>query len=99
MRTSRDPAEPPARGRYLPVAGKAAGARMCSIPTAAGGLIIRGGALRLAATLPRRALSVLSDGAAHQAPGRGMFSQYTTVISLVSVVSVMTDAGMSTWHP
>ncbi len=61
----------------------------------AGGLIIRGGALRLGSYVGVVLLSVLSTGLLTRYLGVKMFGHYTTVISLVSVVSVITDAGMS----
>jgi O-antigen/teichoic acid export membrane protein len=61
----------------------------------AGGLIIRGGALRLGSYVGIVVLSVLSTALLTRHLGVTMFGHYTTVISLVSVVSVITDAGMS----
>jgi O-antigen/teichoic acid export membrane protein len=62
---------------------------------AAGGLVVRGGALRLAGYVAIVALSVLSAALLTRHLGVVRFGQYTTVISLVSVVAVITDAGMS----
>jgi len=63
--------------------------------TAAGGLIIRGGAMRLASYVGVVVLSVLATALLTRHLGVALFGHYTTVISLVSVVSVVTDAGMS----
>jgi O-antigen/teichoic acid export membrane protein len=62
---------------------------------AAGGLIIRGGALRLAGYGAVVALSVVSAAILTRYLGVVRFGEYTTVISLVTVVSTVTDAGMS----
>jgi O-antigen/teichoic acid export membrane protein len=64
--------------------------------TAAGGLVIRGGVLRLGTYLLMLALSVLSAALLTRYLGVGAFGHYTTVISLVGVVAAVTDAGMST---
>jgi O-antigen/teichoic acid export membrane protein len=63
---------------------------------AAGGLIIRGGVLRFASYVVMLALSVLSAALLTRHLGLLRFGQYTTVLSLVGVVSAVTDAGMST---
>jgi O-antigen/teichoic acid export membrane protein len=63
--------------------------------TAAGGLIIRGGALRFGSYLLMLALSVLSAALLTRHLGLLRFGQYTTVLSLVGVISTITDAGMS----
>ncbi len=63
--------------------------------TAAGGLIIRGGAMRLGSYVGTVLLSVLATALLTRHLGVSLFGRYTTVISLVSVVSVVTDAGMS----
>jgi O-antigen/teichoic acid export membrane protein len=63
--------------------------------TAAGGRIIRGGALRLVTYVAMLALSVLSAALLTRHLGVIRFGQYTTVLSLVGVVSTVTDAGMS----
>jgi O-antigen/teichoic acid export membrane protein len=62
---------------------------------AAGGRFVRGGALRLGGYIAVVALSVLSAALLTRHLGVVRFGQYTTVISLVSVVAVITDAGMS----
>jgi O-antigen/teichoic acid export membrane protein len=64
--------------------------------TKAGGLIIRGGALRFGTYMAMLALSVLSVGLLTRHLGVVRFGEYTTVLSLVGVVSSITDAGMST---
>jgi O-antigen/teichoic acid export membrane protein len=63
--------------------------------TEAGGRIIRGGALRVGTYVLMMALSVLSAALLTRHLGVVRFGQYTTVISLVAVVSTVTDAGMS----
>jgi O-antigen/teichoic acid export membrane protein len=63
--------------------------------SAAGGLIIRGGALRFASYIAVVALSVISAALLTRYLGVAGFGHYTTVISLVTVVSIVTDAGMS----
>jgi O-antigen/teichoic acid export membrane protein len=62
---------------------------------AAGGLVIRGTALRLGSYLGVIALSVISAALLTRHLGKVRFGEYTTVISLVSVISSVTDAGMS----
>lgn len=62
---------------------------------AAGGLILRGGTLRFGSYVAMVGLSVLSTALLTRHLGLVAFSQYTTVMSLVSVVSVVTDSGMS----
>ncbi len=64
--------------------------------TAAGGRIIRGGALRFGTYVLTVALSVLSAALLTRHLGVVRFGEYTTVLSLVGVVSAVTDAGMST---
>lgn len=63
--------------------------------TAAGGLIVRGGALRFGSYLGVVGLSVISAALLTRYLGVVRFGEYTTVISLVSIVSSITDAGMS----
>lgn len=62
---------------------------------AAGGLIIRGGVLRLISYVTVVALSLVPVVLLTRHLGVARFSAYTTVISLVSLVSAITDAGMS----
>jgi O-antigen/teichoic acid export membrane protein len=62
----------------------------------AGGLIVRGGVLRLGSYGLMVALSVLAAALLTRHLGVVRFGQYTTVISLVGVVAAVTDAGMST---
>lgn len=62
----------------------------------AGGLIIRGGALRLGTYGLMLGLSVLSAVLLTRHLGPVRFGQYTTVLSLVAVLAAVTDAGMST---
>jgi O-antigen/teichoic acid export membrane protein len=61
----------------------------------AGGLIIRGGALRIGGYGAAVALSVLSTALLTRYLEPAGFSRYTTILSLVGVVAVITDAGMS----
>jgi O-antigen/teichoic acid export membrane protein len=58
-------------------------------------MVIRGGALRFGSYIGLVALSVLSAAllTRYLAPAR--FSQYTTVMSLVGLIAIVTDAGMS----
>jgi O-antigen/teichoic acid export membrane protein len=63
--------------------------------SAAGGLIIRGGALRLVSYVTIVILSLLPAVLLTRHLGASGFSEYTTVISLVTVVSLVTDVGMS----
>ncbi len=63
---------------------------------AAGGMVIRGTALRLGSYIGIIALSVISAALLTRHLGRVRFGEYTTVISLVGVISAVTDAGMST---
>jgi O-antigen/teichoic acid export membrane protein len=64
--------------------------------TAAGGLIIRGGVLRFMTYVVMVALSVASAALLTRHLGVVRFGEYTTVLSLVGIVSSITDAGMST---
>jgi O-antigen/teichoic acid export membrane protein len=64
--------------------------------SAAGGLVIRGGALRFGSYVAIAGLSVAPIALLTRHLGEARFSQYTTVISLVTLVTVVTDAGMST---
>ncbi|MFI5008937.1 MAG: polysaccharide biosynthesis C-terminal domain-containing protein [Solirubrobacterales bacterium] len=61
----------------------------------AGGLIVRGGALRFGSYIAVVGLSVLSAGLLTRHLGVVGFGEYTTVISLVTIVASVTDAGMS----
>jgi O-antigen/teichoic acid export membrane protein len=63
--------------------------------SAAGGLIVRGGALRFASYVGVVCLSVISAALLTRYLGVARFGEYTTVISLVSIVSSVTDLGMS----
>ena len=62
----------------------------------AGGLIVRGGVLRLGSYALMVALSVLAAALLTRHLGVVRFGEYTTVLSLVGVVAAVTDAGMST---
>jgi O-antigen/teichoic acid export membrane protein len=62
---------------------------------AAGGLVVRGGVLRFGSYVGVVALSVISAALLLRHLGPAHFSQYTTVLSLVGVVAVVTDAGMA----
>jgi O-antigen/teichoic acid export membrane protein len=61
----------------------------------AGGRLIRGGAMRSAGFVAGAALSLISAVLLTSHLGVVRFGEYTTVISLVTVVSAITDAGMS----
>ncbi len=61
----------------------------------AGGLIIRGGVMRFGGYGAAVALSVLSTALLTRHLRPAGFSHYTTILSLVGVVAVITDAGMS----
>jgi O-antigen/teichoic acid export membrane protein len=63
---------------------------------AAGGLVIRGGAQRFGSYVGVVGLSVVSVALLTRYLGVARFGQYTTVISLVTIVSAVTDVGMST---
>ncbi len=63
--------------------------------SAAGGLILRGGALRFGSYVGIVGLSIVSAALLTRHLGVVRFGQYTTVLSLVSIVAVVTDAGMS----
>lgn len=63
--------------------------------SAAGGLLIRGGVLRFAGYAGQLGLSVISTAVLTRHLGVSRFGQYTTVLSLVAVVAVVTDAGMA----
>lgn len=63
--------------------------------TEAGGRILRGGAVRFVVYVLVVLLSVLSAALLTRHLGVSRFGQYTTVLSLVAVVSTVTDAGMS----
>jgi len=62
----------------------------------AGGRILRGGVLRAGSYAVMIALSVLSTALLTRHLGVTRFGQYTTVLSLVAVVSAIADAGMAT---
>jgi O-antigen/teichoic acid export membrane protein len=63
--------------------------------TAAGGLLIRGGVLRLAGYAGGVALAVVSASLLTRYLGVADFGHYTTVMSLAAVGAAVTDAGMS----
>lgn len=63
--------------------------------SAAGGLIIRGGILRFLSYVAVVVLSLVPALLLTRHLGTTGFSQYTTVLSLVSVVALVTDLGMS----
>lgn len=62
--------------------------------TEAGGVVVRGGTLRLVGYLSGLLLSVASISLLTRHLGVGQYGQYTTVLSLVTVVGAVTDAGM-----
>jgi O-antigen/teichoic acid export membrane protein len=84
-----------AAGAPDPAAGDAGAEPDVLDTSAAGGLLVRGGALRLGSYGGVVALSVLSAALLTRHLGVGRFGQYTVVISLVGVVSSVTDVGMS----
>lgn len=63
--------------------------------SAAGGLILRGGALRLLSYVTVIALSLVPTVLLTRHLGKTGFQAYTTVGSLVALVTAVTDAGMS----
>ncbi len=65
--------------------------------TAAGGLVVRGGVLRFLGYVATVGLSVISAALLTRHLGPARFSQYTTVLSLVNLVAVVTDVGMSNY--
>ena len=62
---------------------------------AAGGLVIRGGVMRLGSYVVVVVLSLLPAALLARHLGAAGFSAYTTVLSLAALVSLVTDAGMS----
>jgi O-antigen/teichoic acid export membrane protein len=90
---------PDAGEPVLASGGPAAGepARDVLDTAAAGGLIIRGGVLRLVSYVTVVVLSLLPAVLLTRHLGAAGFSAYTTVISLVTVVSLVTDVGMSNY--
>ena len=91
--------EPPAGLQAGATAAAAAGAAERAPDVldtqAAGGLIIRGGVMRLGSYVVVVLLSLIPAVLLTRYLGAARFSAYTTVISLVSVISLVTDAGMS----
>jgi O-antigen/teichoic acid export membrane protein len=65
--------------------------------SAAGGLVVRGGVLRFASFVAVVGLSVISATLLIRHLGPERFGQYTTVLSLVNLVALVTDAGMSNY--
>ncbi len=65
--------------------------------SAAGGLVVRGGVLRFAGFVAVVGLSVISATLLTRHLGPERFGQYTTVLSLVNIVAVVTDAGMANY--
>jgi O-antigen/teichoic acid export membrane protein len=61
----------------------------------AGPLVIRGGALRMAAYGLGTALSVVSAAVLIRYLGAGDFGRYVTIVSLVTIVGAVTEAGMT----
>lgn len=61
----------------------------------AGALVVRGGILRFSSYILVMALSVISAALLTRHLGVARFGGYTTVISLVGVISSITDAGMA----
>ncbi|HSZ70454.1 MAG TPA: polysaccharide biosynthesis C-terminal domain-containing protein [Solirubrobacteraceae bacterium] len=65
--------------------------------SAAGGMIIRGGVMRLGSYVVVVLLSLLPAALLARHLGAARFSAYTTVLSLAALVSLATDAGMSNY--
>jgi O-antigen/teichoic acid export membrane protein len=63
--------------------------------SAAGARVLRGGVLRSGGYAATVGLAVLSAALLTRHLGVARFGQYTTIISLVTVISAVTDAGMS----
>ena len=63
---------------------------------AAGGLVIRGGALRAGGYFVTTALSVVSFALITRHLGVVRFGDYQTLLSIVTIVAAITDAGMAT---
>jgi O-antigen/teichoic acid export membrane protein len=61
----------------------------------AAGRLVRGGALRFASYAAATLLAVVSAAALTRHLGTARFGLYTTVISLTTITSVVTDSGMS----
>lgn len=61
----------------------------------AGDILIRGGMVRLLAHIAIMGLSILSTVVLTRNLGVSRYGQYTTVLSLVAIVSAVTDVGMS----
>lgn len=62
----------------------------------AGGLVIRGGALRAGGYFATTALSVVSFALITRHLGVARFGDYQTLLSIVTIVAAVTDAGMAT---
>jgi O-antigen/teichoic acid export membrane protein len=62
----------------------------------AGGLIVRGGAVRAAGYVAATLLSLLSFSLITRHLGVARFGDYQTVLSVITVVAAITDAGMAT---
>ncbi len=62
----------------------------------AGGLAVRGGALRLAAYVVTAAISLVSVVVLTRYLDPGRFGQYQTIISLIIVAGALSDLGMGT---
>lgn len=92
MSSAQDASEPLAPA---PAEEPVAGARDVLDTTEAGGMIIRGGALRLASYVTIVLLSLIPAVLLTRYLGAVSFGRYTTVISLVTVVAMVTDTGMS----
>jgi O-antigen/teichoic acid export membrane protein len=63
---------------------------------AAGGLVVRGGAARAAGYVAGTLLSLLSFALITRHLGVARFGDYQTALSVITVVSAITDAGMAT---
>jgi O-antigen/teichoic acid export membrane protein len=63
---------------------------------AAGGLVLRGGALRFAGFVTATALSLGGIALVTRELGVAGFGRYQTILSLITIVGAVTDAGMAT---
>ena len=78
----------------LSATGEEADADILDSP-AAGGMVIRGGALRLAGYVSVVGLSGISAALLTRHLGVDLFGKYNVVMALVGIVAMVTDAGMS----
>jgi len=86
--------EAQAKEASTPASGDAAETDILDTP-AAGGMVIRGGALRFAGYVSVVALSGISAALLTRHLGVDLFGKYNVVMALVGIVAMVTDAGMS----